>query len=289
MLKQRSPNFPNIPELNPIRLEVGERSSSADPRLTTHKAHDSVLVASSKTQHDSSGSMESTTEVGSTKPTTLVLTIGLATPVGIPRSDDDEWSSSVNQMHVASPIGVTQYEAEGVVSTHRRWASPVEVSGCTELLLKMGFRFSSDRNSTLGFNMLSSGLISEGKRSVIHEFVPRLVGPSLPDLFLEFLRAGSIGLGVSGQEANSFSSKELLSLSREVLPMEDVVDFSVGFGATEVSDCLPLQTIAPAVPTISAELEEAIEVLSIENKIDISGWVKHRIPGFNKLVGLSTT
>ena len=291
------PNFPNIPELNPIRLEVGERSSLADPRLTTHKAHDSVLVASSKTQHDSSGSTESTTEVGSTEPTTLLLTTGLATPVlatglatpmRIPRSDDDEWSSSVNQVHVASPIGVTQSEAEGVVSTHQHWASPMEVSGCTELLLKMGFRFSSNQNSTLGFNMLSGGLISEGKRSVILEFVPRLVGPSLLDLFLDFLRARSIGLGVSGQEANSFSSKELLNLSREVLHVEDVVDFSMGFGATEVSDCLPLQTIAPAVPTISAELEEATEVLSIEKKIDISGWVKHRIPGSSKLVRLST-
>jgi len=287
------PNFPNIPELNPIRLEVGESSSLADPKLTTHKALDSVLVASSKTQHDSSGS----TEVGSTEPTTPILTTGLATPVlitglaspvGIPRSDDDERSSSVIQVHVASPVGVTQTEAEGVVSTHQRWASPVEVSRCIELLLKMGFRFSSNRNSTLGFNMLSGGLISKGNRSVILEFVPRLVGPSFPNLFLEFLRAGSMDLGVLGQEANSFSSKELLSLPREVLLVEDVVDFSVGFGATEVSDCLPLQTIALSVPTISAELEEATEVLSIENKLDIYGWVKHRIPGFSKLVGLST-
>ena len=58
--------------------------------------------------------------------------------------------------------------------THQRWVSPVEVSG-------------SDWNSILGFNMLSGGLISEGKRSVILEFVPRLAGPSFPDLFLEFL------------------------------------------------------------------------------------------------------
>ena len=43
--------FPNIPEelTNPIRLEVGESSSLAGPRPTTHKAHDSVTVASSKT------------------------------------------------------------------------------------------------------------------------------------------------------------------------------------------------------------------------------------------------
>ena len=68
--------------------------------------------------------------------------------------------------------------------THRRWVSSVVV---------VGF----DRNSILGFNILSSGLISEGKRSVILEFVPRLVGPFFPNLFLEFLRDGSIGFGVS--------------------------------------------------------------------------------------------
>ena len=54
--------------------------------------------------------------------------------------------------------------------------------------------------------MLSGGLISESKRSVILEFVSRLVGPSFSDLFLEFLRVGSMGFGVSSQEVNSFSS-----------------------------------------------------------------------------------
>ena len=128
-------------------------------------------------------------------------------------------------------------------------------SGCTESLLKMGFRFSSDRNNILDFNMLLGGLISESKRSMILEFVPRLVGPSFPDLFLEFLRARSMGFGVSSQEVNYFSSNELLSLPREVMLMEDAVDFSVGFGETEVSDCLPLQTISPSVSKISTKLE----------------------------------
>ena len=109
--------FPNIPEelTNPIRLEVGESSSLADPRPTTHKAHDSVMVASSKTTmtepklmkaHDSSGSTESTT------------TTRLATPMVMSRSDDDERSLSINQVHVVSPVGVTQTEVEGVLSTH---------------------------------------------------------------------------------------------------------------------------------------------------------------------------
>nr|XP_023895230.1 uncharacterized protein LOC112007156 [Quercus suber] len=203
--------FPNIPELtNPIRLEVVESSSLADPRPNTHKARDSAMVVSSKTQHDgfaaqNERSTEPTMEVGSTEPPTPNET-GLAKPVVMSRSDDDERSLSVNQVHVVSPVGAAQTEAEGVLSTHRHWVSLVEVSGCTESLLKMGFRFSSNRNSILGFNMLSGGLISEDKRLVILEFVPRLVGPSCPNLFLEFLRAGSKGFEVLGQEVNSFSS-----------------------------------------------------------------------------------
>ena len=109
--------FPNILEelTNPIRLEVGESSSLADSRPTTHKAYDSVVVASSKMTttepklmkaHDSSGSTESTT------------TTRLATPMVMSRSDDDERSLSINQVHVVSPVGVTQTEVEGVLSTH---------------------------------------------------------------------------------------------------------------------------------------------------------------------------
>ena len=60
----------------------------------------------------------------------------------------------------------------------------MEVSGCTETLLKLGFKLSSDRNSILGYNKLSGGLISEGKRLVSLEFVPRLIGTPLPDQFL---------------------------------------------------------------------------------------------------------
>ena len=98
-----------------------------------------------------------------------------------------------------------------------------------------------------------------------------------------------MGFGVSGYKVNSFSSKELLSFPREVMLVKDAVDFSVGFGKTEVADCLPLQIIDSGVLTNLVELEEATEVLSIGNKLDISSWVKHRIPGFSKLVGLSTT
>ena len=71
--------------------------------------------------------------------------------------------------------------------------------------------------------------------------------------------------------------------------MEDAANISIGFGETELLDCLPLQIIAPSASTNLAKLEEVTKVLSIETKLDISGWVKHRILGFSKLVGLSMT
>ena len=118
--------------------------------------------------------------------------------------------------------------------------------------------------------------------------MPRLVGP-FPNLFLEFLRAGSLGFGVSGEEVNSSYSKELLCLPREVMPVEEAADFSMGFGETDLLVGFPLQMIASSTSTNLAELEEVNEVLSIETKLDISGWMKHRILGFSKLVGLSMT
>ena len=194
---------------------------------------------------------------------------------------DFEGSFSVSQAQVASQVG-------GLVS-HPWSASPVGVSGCIELLQKMVFRLSSDRKSFVSSNMVSGGLVSVDTRTVLLEFVPRLVGTSFPEHFLEFLRVGLVGFGASGQEANSFSCKDFLSLSGEVMLVEDVVDFSVCFSETELTNCLPLRIIAPSASSTSAELEEVTEVLSMEAKLNISGWVKHKIPGFCKLVGLSMT
>ena len=93
---------PNTPALtNPSRFEVGESSSLADSRLTTHKAQVSVMVESSKTQLGFSGSTVSLSEVGPMKPSTPVFQSGLATSVFTLRSD----GSSANQELVASPVG----------------------------------------------------------------------------------------------------------------------------------------------------------------------------------------
>jgi len=60
--------------------------------------------------------------------------------------------------------------------------------------------------------------------------------------------------------------------------VEEAADFSVGFCETNLSVGFPLQVIALSVSTNLAELEKVNEVLSIEPKLNISGWVKHRIP-----------
>ena len=109
--------------------------------------------------------------------------------------------------------------------------------------------------------------------------------PSFPVLFLELAQLGALGLGVLGQEVNSSYSKDLFSLPREVMLAEEAANFSMG--ETDFSIGLPLKIIAPSASTNLAKLEEVNEVLSIETKLDISRWVRHKIPGFSKLVGLS--
>ncbi|KAK7852662.1 hypothetical protein CFP56_038244 [Quercus suber] len=117
------------------------------------------------------GPLSSTFSPDETEENPTVFTTGLATPVVMSRSNDNERSLSVNELHVVSPVGVTQTEAEGVLSIHQRCftGGSVEVH---RVSFEDGFTFSSDRNSILGYNMLSGGLISEGKRLVILEFVP---------------------------------------------------------------------------------------------------------------------
>ena len=84
------------------------------------------------------------------------------------------------------PSSTLQTDANGGLVTDPWSVSPIGVSGCTEYLQKMIFRFSSDRKSILGSKMLSGGLVSQDTRSVTLEFVPRLIGPSFPKHFLEF-------------------------------------------------------------------------------------------------------
>ena len=62
---------------------------------------------------------------------------------------------------------------------------------------------------------------------------------------------------------------------------------SADMGLGDVDSPSPLMTITPMGLAVSAELNSGNEVLGLENTLDISNWVKHRIPGFSKMMGLS--
>ena len=53
------------------------------------------------------------------------------------------------------------------------------------------------------------------------------------------------------------------------------------------TDCNPISTIAPPGLDLSIEMHKDNEVLGLGSRLDVSSWVKHRIPGFSKVVGLS--
>ena len=54
-----------------------------------------------------------------------------------------------------------------------------------------------------------------------------------------------------------------------------------------LSDCSLLSTFAPPRLDMSMEMHKDIEVLGLGSRLDVSSWVKHRILGFSKVVGLS--
>ena len=51
--------------------------------------------------------------------------------------------------------------------------------------------------------------------------------------------------------------------------------------------CNPLFTIIPPGLALTVDVHNDSEVLNIGNTLDVSSWVKNRIPGFCKVIGLS--
>ena len=76
------------------------------------------------------------------------------------------------------------------------------------------------------------------------------------------------GLGVSLVEE--------MALSEAVLGEEE-----------NLADCNPLFTIIPPRLALTMKMHNDFEVLNIGNTLDVYSWVKNRIPGFSKVIGLS--
>ena len=53
------------------------------------------------------------------------------------------------------------------------------------------------------------------------------------------------------------------------------------------TNCKPLSSIGPSGLDLLTEMYKDNEVLGLGSRLDVSSWVKHRIPGFSKVVELS--
>ena len=55
----------------------------------------------------------------------------------------------------------------------------------------------------------------------------------------------------------------------------------------DVESSSPLMSINPLGVVVTAELNSNIEVRRFDNTLKVSNWVKHRLPSFSKMMGLS--
>ena len=127
----------------------------------------------------------------------------------------------------------------------------------------------------------------------------------LSDLFLSLSRTGLVVLGdnegdeggldsLMPTDALEFEQPSLAELPTKALCavpgvsalVEEEFNFSnTGLGG-EDSSPIPLLSITPFGLPLTAELNCGIEAVGCESILDTSRWVKNRLPGFSKLVGL---
>ena len=70
--------------------------------------------------------------------------------------------------------------------------------------------------------------------------------------------------------------------------VEEVALLVVVSGEEESSEvCTPLLTVIPPGMDLSMEVHNDSEVLDIGGTLDVSKWVKNRIPSFSRVIGLS--
>ena len=72
-----------------------------------------------------------------------------------------------------------------------------------------------------------------------------------------------------------------------VLALTEVETASADEGLGDLDSFPPLMTINPLGLVVSAELNRNTEVMRFDNTLIISNWVKHRLPSFSKMMGLS--
>ena len=69
--------------------------------------------------------------------------------------------------------------------------------------------------------------------------------------------------------------------------VEEVAFSEVVLGEESLTDCNLLSTVIPSGLALLMEVHNDSEVLDIGGTLDVSNWVKNRIQGFSKMIGLS--
>ena len=181
-------------------------------------------------------------------------------------AEKDEESPSVSRMSIELPENVTQ--------CIQKFPKKVESVIC-------------DGTCAVGYK-LNGGMISTVLWSLNLIPLPRLVNSSLFNFLIGLSRAGILSLGDMGGEEKAVYQADSLSLSRTSSSTADAMVLLVDVGENEeFLDCAPLKIVAPNGSITSVEQEGDGEILSLEAKLNISRWVKRKIPNFSKLVGLS--
>ena len=72
-----------------------------------------------------------------------------------------------------------------------------------------------------------------------------------------------------------------------VLALTEVETASADEGLGDVDSFSLLMTINPLGLVVLAELNSNTEVMGFDNTLNVSNWVKHRLFGFSKMMGLS--
>ena len=122
-----------------------------------------------------------------------------------------------------------------------------------------------------------------------------LIGLVLSNYVLSPSRVGTKELGVQGGDeggrVDCVSDIQGIDTSHQanqlVLALTEVETASADEGLGDVDSFSLLMTINPLGLVVSAELNSNIEVMGFDNTLNVSNWVKHRLFGFSKMMGLS--
>ena len=158
--------------------------------------------------------------------------------------------------------------------------SLAETSAETECLISVGYH--------TGGPLITLGMAeTEGDRA--------LKGLVLSNYVLSPSRVGIEELGVPG--GNEGGRVECASdiqgidtsyqTNQSVLTLTEVETTYIDKGLGDMDSSSPLMTINPLGLVVMAELNSNTEVMRFDNTLKVSNWVKHKLPSFSKMIGLS--